>query len=319
MRCDGIAVAAPLAGEWIGVQQATAVERTFQPARPSTPAFPRQIRKRFPDDHSHQLSFNGTYSLGGFVRDRKFTIWVTSTLIALIIFLGFPLALIADSAQPGYPAHTNDYVNDFAKVLRPADRDNIEAIFKRLEYETGIEAVAVTIDSIADYGTPDNNIESFATHLFNNWGIGHKKSNDGVLFLISVRDRKVRIELGGSYGHRYDDRMKSIIDDVVLPKFKADELSQGTFLGARAIVKEITIPVSWTEFYKWHLIIGGGIGALILSGIFFERKGQRGLVWLCFGGVFYLLFLLISMLISGKSQSGFGGGSSGGGGATGSW
>jgi len=113
--------------------------------------------------------------------------------------------------------------------------------------------------------------------------------------------------------------MKRVIEEIIIPKFKSNKMSLGIFLGSKAIEKEITVPISWAEFYKWHLLIGGAIVALILSGIFFERRGKRGLVWLCFGGAFYLLFALIGMLISGKTESGFGGGSSGGGGATGSW
>jgi len=242
-----------------------------------------------------------------------------SALLALIfVSLGMSQA-ITDAPKTGYPKHANDYINDFAEILTPTERRTIEARFKRLEYQTGIEAVVVTIGAISDYQTPDINIETFSTHLFNDWGIGHKKTNDGVLFLVSTKDRKVRIELGGAYAHRYDSRMKQVLDDIVLPKFKDGEMNQGILLGVAAIEKEITIPVTWFEFYKWHLLAGVAIVALVLSGIFLEGKGKRGLVWLCFGGAVFLLFGLIMALIFGRSESGFGGGSSGGGGATGSW
>lgn len=242
-----------------------------------------------------------------------------AVFLALLVWLGSGGQVSADAAPTGFPRHTNDYVNDFAGVLKPQDRNSIEARFKQLEFQTGIEAVVVTVDSISDYGTADASVETFATNLFNTRGIGHRKANNGVLFLIAVRDRKARIELGGTYGHRYDERMKKILDEVVVPRFKADEMSQGILHGAIAIEKEITIPVSWFEFYKWHLGIGAGIIALILSGIFLEGRGKRGLAWLCFGGVFYLLLALIRMLIFGKSRSGFGSGSSGGGGASADW
>lgn len=227
--------------------------------------------------------------------------------------------LPGDAQHTGYPGHTNDYVNDFAAILSPSDRQAIAAGFKRLEYQSGIEAVVVTIGGIADYRTPATNIETFATGLFNDWGIGHKRTNDGVLFLVAVNDRKVRIELGGAYAKHYDGRMRRVLDEIVLPRFKAGDMSQGIRLGAAAIEREITIPVTWLEFYKWHLLTGVAIVALILSGIFLEGRGKRGLAWLCFGGALILLVALIRALIFGKSEEGFGGGSSGGGGATGSW
>lgn len=74
--------------------------------------------------------------------------------------------------------------------------------------KTGIEAVVVTINSIGDYQTGDATIEAFATNLFNTWGIGHKKENNGVLILVAVKDRKARIELGKGYGREYDSAMK---------------------------------------------------------------------------------------------------------------
>ena len=246
------------------------------------------------------------------------TLAQAASLIILFAISGTGLCR-AQTSQAGYPEHTNDYVNDFAGILAPPARRALEARFKRLEYQTGIEAVVVTINSRSEYATADLNLETFATHLFNDWGIGHRKSNDGVLFLVAAKDRQVRIELGGAYARRYDARMKGVLESVVLPRFKAGDMTEGILLGAAAIEKEITIPVTWYEFYKWHLLVAGMAVAMVLSGIFFEARGRRGLVWLCFGGFFLLLFGLLAMLIAGKSESGFGGGSSGGGGASGSW
>jgi uncharacterized protein len=242
-----------------------------------------------------------------------------TVLLAAVLGMVGAAHVPADAPHTGYPAHTSDYVNDFAGVLSSSDRQAIAYDFKRLEVQTGIEAVVVTIDSIRDYDTPDTDIEAFATHLFNDWGIGHKRTNDGVLFLVAVRDRKARIELGGAYARHYDARMKRVLDDVVIPRFKAGDMSQGIRLGASAIGQELTIPVSWLEFHKWHVLTGVVIVALVLSGIFLESKGKRGLAWLCFGGAFILLWWLLKAIFVGRSEDGFGGGTSGGGGATGSW
>jgi uncharacterized protein len=276
-------------------------------------------------DLSNTCSRNGKYGnwifyslvmpLGGLMRElARFRSFL---LVALILLLGAG-AVSADTGPILYPKHTNDYINDFAGILTPQERKVIETQFKKLERQTGIEAVVVTIDRLSDYNMPDNNIEAFATNLFNKWGIGHKKSNDGVLFLIAVKSRMVRIELGGAYARRYDSRMQRVLDEIVLPNFRAGQLSQGIILGAAEIEKEITVPVSWFEFHKWHILISGFAVALIVSGIFLESRGKRGLFWLCFGALLLLIGVFFSALF-GKSSGGFGGGSSGGGGATGRW
>jgi uncharacterized protein len=98
----------------------------------------------------------------------------------------------------------------------------------------------VTIDSISDYHTGDETIESFATHLFNTWGIGDSQRNDGVLILIAVKDRKVRIEVGSGYGSTQDANMQEVINEYMLPFFKRNDYSQGIYQGARAVVGTLT-------------------------------------------------------------------------------
>lgn len=219
----------------------------------------------------------------------------------------------------GYPRHKDDYINDFAGIIDSSDKRAIHRMFKNLEFQTGIEAVVVTIKSYKDFHTGDHSIEQFATGLFNKWGIGHKKENNGILFLISVRDRKCRIELGRGYGTRYDSAAKSIISNDVLPYFKRKKYSRGIYEGSRAIISRVTKKVSWFEYHKYHLLLGILILICILAGISCMNSGKTGWGWVFFTAAGVLLLFLLKALLSGKSSSGFGGGDSFGGGASGSW
>lgn len=238
-------------------------------------------------------------------------------VICLTLVLGFVSHFAA--GQGGYPKPADDYVNDFAGVLNKPDSEAIRKMFKELEQKTGVEAVAVTINSINDYNNGDATLESFATNLFNSWGIGHKKENNGVLILVAVKDRKCRIELGSGYGRLYDPSMKQVIDENMLPYFKDGDYSRGIFEGSRAVIGKVTEKVSWFSFYKWHILIGGLIIVCIFAGISCMRAGKTGWGWAFFAAVGVLIFFLFSLLMSGKSSGGFGGGSSFGGGASGSW
>ena len=143
-------------------------------------------------------------------------------------------------AQGGYPEPVDLYVNDFARLLTPEHAAAIRSLFSDLKRDSGIEAVAVTIGSIGDYPTGDATIESFATHLFNTWGVGDRAKNNGVLILVAVNDRQVRIEVGSGYGTGLNAAMQEVIDEHMLPAFRRDEYSRGIYDGARAVVHELT-------------------------------------------------------------------------------
>ena len=158
-----------------------------------------------------------------------------------------------------YPQAHDDYVNDFAGLLTERHAGQIRKRFGKLERKRGVEAVVVTINSIRDYPTGDATIESFATNLFNTWGIGNREKNDGVLILVAVQDRECRIELGAGYGTRYDSAMKSVIDRKIIPCFKKGDYSTGIYKGAFAAIGKLTGRIPWGTILIGLLVVVGVI------------------------------------------------------------
>lgn len=146
----------------------------------------------------------------------------------------------AAGAQSGYPPRTDAYVDDIAQVIEPQDEAAIRQILEDLRATRGVGAAVVTIGSIGDYSTGDQTIESFATHLFNAWGLGDAQRNDGVLVLVAVDDRLVRIELGAGYDASYEARMRTVINEHFLNDFRSGRTSMGIVSGVRALVHELT-------------------------------------------------------------------------------
>ena len=138
-------------------------------------------------------------------------------------------------AQSPYPQRVDPQINDFAGVLTDADKTSIRNIQAQLLGEHGAELVVATIGSFADYDVADKTLEAFATKLFNSWGIGDRQRNDGVLLLVAVRDRRVRIEVGSGYGARYNDAMQHVIDDDILPAFRDGAYGAGIVSGVGGI------------------------------------------------------------------------------------
>ena len=246
------------------------------------------------------------------------------------------IVLFCSSVRADYPEPKDQYVNDYAKLLTEYDRNVIRDLFIQLEQNTGKQAVVVTIESIRDYQTGDNTIETFATNLFNTWGVGNKENNDGVMILIARKDRKCRIELGGGYGVRYNAAMQEVIDKHMLPHFKRDKYSMGIREGATYAAQGVCKKISAASYYRWEIVAVIIGTVLVVAGISCVISGKKGWGWMIFAGVGFLLTAIIGILHTesdddyrygsgrsyssgGSSGGGFGGGSSFGGGASGSW
>lgn len=239
-------------------------------------------------------------------------------------------AFSATASTPHYPAPINKYISDYVGILQPADRLRIASTLSKHEQTTGIECTVVIIDSINSYA-PGASLETFATRLFNTWGIGDRSKNNGVLLLVSLQDRKVRIELGAGYGTAHEKTAAEIINSTMLPLFKQDKIKEAIMAGCSAIVKAIAPqPASpWV----WYVIIFAIIFFGIM-GFFALREALRHDTSYGFtpkdtsrSSLYYRLFGVSSYNRnqssrsnhSGHSGGSFGGGRSGGGGASGGW
>ncbi len=134
-----------------------------------------------------------------------------------------------------YPAAPQGYVSDFAGTISAEDKEYITRLAQELEDKTTDQLAVVTVKS-----TEPETIEGYAVQLFQRWGIGQKGKDNGVLLLVAVSDRKVRIENGyGLEGTLTDLISGKIIRDIIVPSFKSGDYSTGIKDGATAIVSVI--------------------------------------------------------------------------------
>lgn len=125
------------------------------------------------------------------------------------------------------------YVSDPTSILAPAATDTINAILGRLEKSTGIETAVVMLPSIGE-----NDIFDFSTSLFRKWGIGKKKSDNGLLILFVMDQHKVRFATGyGIEGTMTDAKSKRIQTQYMVPAFKRSDWNKGMVDGVRAAAK----------------------------------------------------------------------------------
>ena len=158
-------------------------------------------------------------------------------LLAVLLFL--PIAAWAQN----FPDYQSTFVNDYAQVIDAAAKTRITAALRQAREETGVEATVLTIARRADYGDSAS-IETFAKDLFNAWGIGNAASNDGILILIAVEDREMRIALGSAYPPVWDGVALQIIDHDMLPAFRDGTMAAGIEAGTLAAIDRIARPFS---------------------------------------------------------------------------
>jgi uncharacterized protein len=231
-------------------------------------------------------------------------------------------------------------LNDYAGVLSPVAKQQLEALATELDRKTGSQLAIVTANSLQ--GEP---IEDFSVALATRWGIGRKEKGDtGVLLLLAIQDRQNRMEVG--YGIEPiipDGRAGSILRDM-RPLLQAGNYD-GALLQAAgqvaAIIAQannvtlsVPVPQPGTRQPPEHggSPLGGLIWLLILLGLPFLMipRRRRGGGW--YGGGSTTGFIVGSILGSmlggggrggsGSSSGGFGGfggGGFGGGGASSSW
>ena len=151
--------------------------------------------------------------------------------IILTIFLIFNF-LNADISE-NFPKLTGRVV-DVANILTPEVKNQLTQTLKEEEDKTSNQIVVVILNTLNGYP-----IEEYAYQLGRFWGIGQKDKNNGVILLISMSERKMRIEVGyGLEGALTDAISKEIIENTLKPNFKAQQYEQGIL---KAVDKIITV------------------------------------------------------------------------------
>jgi uncharacterized protein len=120
-------------------------------------------------------------------------------------------------------------------MLLPREVEAIEMKLSDYAEATGNEIAVVTIPTLA--GDP---IEDYADKLFQEWGIGKAKEDNGVLLLIARDDREVRIEVGYEVEPLLTDgESAAIIQNVIAPAFRNGRYADGISVAVDAIIAAI--------------------------------------------------------------------------------
>ncbi len=159
-----------------------------------------------------------------------------SALIAAALAL-LALLVPALARAQTFPQLTGRVV-DAANILPADEKARLEQKLAALEQQSQRQLVVATVSDLQGY-----DISDYGYQLGRHWGLGDKQRNDGAILLIAPKERKVRIEVGyGLEGTITDGLSTIIIQQQILPRFKAGDMPGGIEAGADALVQQLTLP-----------------------------------------------------------------------------
>ena len=163
---------------------------------------------------------------------RPFAPALIAAVLALLVLLVPALA----RAQT-FPQLTGRVV-DGANILPADEKARMEQKLAALETQSQRQLVVVTLPDLQGY-----DISDYGYQLGRHWGLGDKQRNDGAILIVAPKERKVRIEVGyGLEGTITDGLSSVIIQQQILPRFKAGDMPGGIEAGADALVQQLTLP-----------------------------------------------------------------------------
>lgn len=155
----------------------------------------------------------------------------------LAIFVVFVGLFVSSTARAAWtPPPLRGHVVDEAGAFEPEQVLQLDRKLDRARRQSGFAIVVYVMQKL-----PENlSIEDVGYQAGNAWGVGSKGGDDGVLLLIALEERKIRIETGKGVGGALTDIASSHINrEVIAPPLKEGRTYEAVSKGVDAIAKEL--------------------------------------------------------------------------------
>ena len=159
-----------------------------------------------------------------------------------ILFFADPTLSISIENIPNPRQNNGGWVIDIAKILTDKTEKKLNSKLSQFENQTSIEMVVVTVINTKTFPSP----KAFTTKLFNTWLIGKKNSNNGLLLVISVAERRIEIETGsGLQKILTREKIEKILTTEITPLLNKNDFNRATLVGIQALIKALSkeIPI----------------------------------------------------------------------------
>jgi len=149
-----------------------------------------------------------------------------------LLFVLLPAMMFA---QRAVPPHEGIWVHDEAHVLSPQTVQQLEYELKAHRDSTSNQIAVLVVPNLEG-----DDIDSYANRVYNEWKLGQKGKDNGVLLLVALQERRVRIEVGRGLEGVLTDLMSSRINrNEIAPHFRTQDYDGGVRVGVSSIIQVI--------------------------------------------------------------------------------
>jgi uncharacterized protein len=225
--------------------------------------------------------------------------------LLILVFILSGMYANAQFTIPDKPSFQTS-VYDYADVLNPSEEKELESKLIRYSDSTSTQIVVISVEDLKG-----EDIGILTPKWAQKWGIGQEKEDNGILILLSKKDRKIWIAPG--YG--VEERLTAGINgeltrNIIIPEFKAGSYYSGLDKGADAIFKVLQGKYKGSRKKESNFPIGIIVVVVVFLVLVFSKRNSGGNGGRS-GGLDLGDMIILSSL--GRSGGGFGGGSFGGG------
>ncbi len=251
-------------------------------------------------------------------------LFVCAVLMVLVIFTQNAPLITPDDAYGLEVPPLRGYVNDYANIMSPSTRAMLETELKAFEQSDSTQMVILTIPSLQG-----EVLEEFSIKVAEKWKIGQQGKDNGLILLVAIQERKIRIEVGRGLEGKLTDLMAGrIIDFVIKPSFKRGDYNGGFVAGMHALIdatrgefkaeprptkrKSSPLPlftfiifgwIFWIFLSKISRGLGGVVGAIGLPAIAYYLLAPPIFLLIILGFVGLFFGWMMPMLFSGTGRS----------------
>ncbi len=195
---------------------------------------------------------------------------------AFLIFIILSFVLFSLPAHPLDIPKLQGYVNDYANMISPSVKAELENELRAFEQTDSTQIVILTVPSLEG-----EVIEDFSIKVAEAWKIGQKGKDNGIIFIVAKQERKMRIEVGRGLEGKLTDLMAGRIKNLVVnPRFKREDFDGGFTSGVSSLIDATR-------------------GEFKADGNHRSQKHETFLGFLMFGAILMLVLGSISRILSG--------------------
>lgn len=167
------------------------------------------------------------------VKLKKLSTSITMFIRSFLVFLFIvPVTVLG---QRSVPEHGGYWVHDEAGILSTQTKAELENILKAERDSTSNQIAVLIIKSLEG-----ESLEEYSLRVAEQWKIGQKTKDNGVLLIIAMKERQMRIESGYGLEGSLTDAMSSRINrNEIAPRFREGNYDEGVKAGVMAIIQVI--------------------------------------------------------------------------------